>query len=53
MNEHAAYWGGDNSVMATHCWWHLALFHLAQDQLDRALALYDRRGAIAPARSPT
>ena len=42
MNEHIACWGAD-SVVATHCWWHLALFHLAQGQLDRALALYDRR----------
>jgi hypothetical protein len=42
MNEHAAYWGA-GTVVATHCWWHLALFHLAQDQVDRALALYDRR----------
>ena len=52
MNEHIAGWGVD-SVVATHCWWHLALFHLAQSQTDRALALYDRRvraghsGAIA------
>ena len=42
MNEHIAYWGA-NTVVATHCWWHLALFHLAQGQVDQALALYDRR----------
>jgi tetratricopeptide (TPR) repeat protein len=42
MNEHVAFWGVD-TVVATHCWWHLALFHLAQGQLDRALELYDRR----------
>jgi len=42
MNEHIASWGTD-TVVATHCWWHLALFHLAQGQLDRALVLYDRR----------
>jgi tetratricopeptide (TPR) repeat protein len=42
MNEHVAYWGA-GTVVATHCWWHLALFHLAQGQVDRALALYDRR----------
>jgi tetratricopeptide (TPR) repeat protein len=41
MNEHVAYWAG--TVVATHCWWHLVLFHLAQGQVDRALALYDRR----------
>ena len=42
MNEHVAYWGA-GTVVATHCSWHLALFHLAQGQVDRALALYDRR----------
>jgi tetratricopeptide (TPR) repeat protein len=42
MNEHIAYWGA-GTVVATHCWWHLALFHLAQGQVDCALALYDRR----------
>jgi tetratricopeptide (TPR) repeat protein len=42
MNEHIVYWG-TGTVVATHCWWHLALFHLAQGQLDHALALYDRR----------
>jgi tetratricopeptide (TPR) repeat protein len=42
MTEHTAAWGAD-TVVATHCWWHLALFHLAQGRPDRALALYDRR----------
>jgi tetratricopeptide (TPR) repeat protein len=42
MEEHIDYWGVD-TVVATHCWWHLALFHLSLGQLDRALALYDRR----------
>ena len=42
MNEHIACWG-TQSVVATHCWWHLALFHLAQGQAGRALALYDQR----------
>jgi tetratricopeptide (TPR) repeat protein len=40
MDEHVASWSAD-TVVATHCWWHLALFHLAQGRLDRALALYD------------
>jgi tetratricopeptide (TPR) repeat protein len=31
------------TVVARHCWWHLALFHLAQGDAARALALYDRR----------
>jgi tetratricopeptide (TPR) repeat protein len=42
MNGHIAYWGA-NTVVATHCWWHLALFHLTQGQVDQALTLYDRR----------
>ena len=42
MNKHFTAWGVD-TVVATHCWWHLALFHLAQGQLDRAMALYDER----------
>jgi hypothetical protein len=29
VREHVAGWGVD-TVIATHGWWHLALFHLAQ-----------------------
>jgi tetratricopeptide (TPR) repeat protein len=52
MNKHIASWSTD-TVVTTHCWWHLALFHLAQGNIERGLALYDRRvrasqsGAIA------
>ncbi|HEX6016894.1 MAG TPA: tetratricopeptide repeat protein, partial [Burkholderiaceae bacterium] len=42
MTEHVAAWS-EGSVAATHCWWHLALFVLAQGQPERALALYDQR----------
>ena len=42
MNDHVDCWAGD-TVVATHGWWHVALFHLAVGQTDRALALYDRR----------
>jgi tetratricopeptide (TPR) repeat protein len=42
MNQHIASWGVD-TVMVTHGWWHVALFHLAQGQLDQAMALYDGR----------
>ncbi len=42
MEEHVAYWAGD-TVVATHGWWHVALFHLARGDVDRALALYDAR----------
>ena len=42
MRQHTAGWDL-NSVVATHCCWHLALFHLAQGRIDRALDLYDLR----------
>ncbi|OZI63301.1 tetratricopeptide repeat protein [Bordetella genomosp. 11] len=35
-------WAAEN-MLAVHNWWHLALFHLDHDQMDRVLALYDRR----------
>lgn len=40
--DHRHAWD-ESSVVATHCWWHLALFHYAQGDLDAALALYDER----------
>lgn len=42
LEAHAAAWSAD-TLVATHCWWHLALFELARGRLDRALALYDER----------
>ena len=42
MTAHRAIWSAD-SMAATHCWWHLALFHLAIGQTDHALVLYDER----------
>jgi tetratricopeptide (TPR) repeat protein len=42
MTAHREAWSTD-SMAATHCWWHLALFHLAEGRIDRALALYDER----------
>ena len=42
MHDHMHYWATD-TVVATHCWWHLALFHLAQGQIERALSIYDTR----------
>jgi tetratricopeptide (TPR) repeat protein len=35
-------WASDN-MMAVHNWWHLALFHLDQDEVGRVLAMYDQR----------
>lgn len=52
MHEHRACWAEDSSV-ATHCWWHLALFLIERGQVAAALAVYDERvraghsGAIA------
>ena len=42
MGEHIAGWDGDTTV-ATHCWWHLALFHLQRGDITSALSLYDQR----------
>jgi tetratricopeptide (TPR) repeat protein len=42
MGQHSERWGA-GTIVATHCWWHLALFHLAQGEPARALAIYDRR----------
>lgn len=42
MRRHIAAWS-EGTVVATHCWWHLALFHLARAEWAHALALYDRR----------
>jgi hypothetical protein len=48
MQERATGWALDTTV-ATHCHWHLALFHLALGRPDRALAVHDRhiRGSRA------
>lgn len=47
LNAHFDCWG-EHTVVASHCWWHLALFRLAQGRVDEALALYDRRVWAAP-----
>jgi tetratricopeptide (TPR) repeat protein len=49
MADHSAGWDGDTTV-ATHCWWHLALFHLQRGDIASALSLYDRR--IRTGRTP-
>ena len=40
MSEQIDRFGVDR-FFTTHCWWHLALFHLAQGRTDLALNLYD------------
>jgi tetratricopeptide (TPR) repeat protein len=42
MHDHMEHWATD-TVVATHCWWHVALFHLAQGRIEGALSLYDTR----------
>lgn len=52
LRGHEAAWSR-RTVVATHCWWHLALFHLALGEGRAALETYDdrvrgqRSGAIA------
>ncbi|MDM0076826.1 tetratricopeptide repeat protein [Variovorax sp. J2P1-59] len=47
MNAHRDFWGLD-TVVATHGWWHVALFHLARHRFGDALWLYDRRVRAQP-----
>ena len=42
MTERVDGWG-NGAAVATHCWWHLALFHLDQGRPGDALALYDQQ----------
>lgn len=42
MQSHSDFWAND-TVVATHCWWHIALFHLARGDVKRALSVYDSR----------
>jgi tetratricopeptide (TPR) repeat protein len=42
LGRHSESWGSQ-TVVATHCWWHVALFHLAQGRTDMALRVYDQR----------
>lgn len=42
LGDHAATWS-EGSFFAIHNWWHLALFHLALDDIDRVLTLVDQR----------
>lgn len=52
LRAHEAAWSLQSAV-GTHCWWHLALFHLARGEGHAALAIYDERvrgrrsGAVA------
>lgn len=39
----------EDSFLAVHNWWHLALFHLGLDQLDEVMSLLDRQVLDRPA----
>jgi hypothetical protein len=41
MRAHEPSWA-PGSIAATHCWWHIALFHIQQQDLAAALAVYDQ-----------
>jgi hypothetical protein len=41
LGGHREQWS-EGSFLAVHNWWHLALFHLAQDETDEVLALLDQ-----------
>ena len=40
----------ENNFLAFHNWWHLALFHLDEENYESALAVYDTRVRPAPSR---
>lgn len=42
IGERMQQWGS-GTVVATHVWWHLALFQLARGHADRALQVYDEQ----------
>jgi tetratricopeptide (TPR) repeat protein len=43
LEEARGGWGGLNSFMLTHLWWHLALFYLSAGREAEALAAYDEQ----------
>jgi hypothetical protein len=42
LQAHQPCWAED-SMVATHCWWHLALFLIESGQLAAAMEIYDQR----------
>jgi hypothetical protein len=50
MEQHRPAWS-EGTVVASHCWWHVSLFHLERGQVAPALACYDEhvRAGHSPA----
>lgn len=42
LRDLSSEWEGCNSFMYTHNWWHLAVFHIENEEFDEAVALYDK-----------
>lgn len=43
LNDSSNSWVNLNSFMFTHNWWHVALFEIANGEIDAALKIYDER----------
>lgn len=43
METYAPTWESCNSMLYTHNWWHIALFYLAENEMQQVLNLYDQR----------
>lgn len=43
LSSSSASWEGLNSFMFTHNWWHVALFEIANGDVNKALTIYDER----------
>lgn len=43
LSGSSASWEGLNSFMFTHNWWHVALFEIANGEVDTALKIHDQR----------
>lgn len=41
MESHAHTWENCNSMLFTHNWWHIALYYLEKEEIQKVLELYD------------
>ena len=42
MNNFTSKWEKCNSFMYTHNWWHICLFYIKLNEIDKALAIFDK-----------